>query len=69
MSLRLLYGKKGETVIFSDSIPACNIKTGLCKQLNVLFLYKYQRLRPFTDLCTRCLRFSYLSSLFKCWPD
>ena len=30
-------GKKVKQWISSDSIPACNIKIGLCKQLNVLF--------------------------------
>ena len=47
----LLYGEKGKTMDFSETIVVCDIKINRCRQLNeYMKLYEYQRSRSFTDL-------------------
>ena len=48
--------EKGKAVDFSEAVVAYDIKADLGTQLNEL--YKYQRLRSFTGLGPRSLRFS-----------
>ena len=47
----LLYGKKLQQWIFSETIVVYDIKVGRCSQLNeYMMLYEYQRSRSFIDL-------------------
>ena len=47
----LLYGKKGKTMNFSETIVVYDIKIGRCSQLNqYMKFYEYQRSRSFVDL-------------------
>ena len=50
-SLMLLYGKKGKTMDFSETIIVYDIKVDSCSLLNeYMKLYEYQRPRLFIDL-------------------
>ena len=61
-SLLLLYGEKGKTMDFSETIVPVvyDVKVGRCSQLNdYMNLYEYQRWRSFIDIGPRSLRFTF----------
>ena len=64
-SFMLLYGEKGKTIDFSETIVVYDIKVGRCSQLNVYMnLYEYQRSGSFIDLKWRSLSFIIFKLLF-----
>ena len=57
----LLYGEKGKTMDFSETIVVYATKVGRRSQLNEnMKLYEYQRSRSLIDLGSRSLRFNIL---------
>ena len=65
MAAMPIYGKKGKTMDFSETIVACDIKVSRYSQLNeYMNLDEYQRSRSFIDLCPRSLRFNIFKLLF-----
>ena len=60
-----LVWEKGKIMYFSETIIVHDIKIGRCSQLNeYMNLHEYQRLRSFTDLRRRSLRFNIFKLLF-----
>ena len=61
-SLMVLYGEKGKTINFSESIIVYDVKFGRYSYLNeYMNLSQYQRSRSFIDHGPRSLRFTFLN--------
>ena len=58
----LLYGEKGKTMDFSETIVVYEIQ--LTYEYEYINLYEYQRSRSFIDLGPRSLRVNILKLLF-----
>ena len=60
-----LYGKKGKTMAFSETIVVYDIKVGRCSRVNeYMNLYEYQRSRLSIDFGLRSLRFNIVKLFF-----
>ena len=57
--------EKGKTMDFSETIVVCDIKVGICRQVNEFINpCECQRSRSFIDLGPRSLRFNIFKTFF-----